>query len=451
MLLFGPTDLTELVRLVPAGAPVPPDDTLIWRELQDDGGDCAGGIPLVEQVCDAGEAVGGFVGDVAEGTWEQLEDAIDLGLAALRAVGDIAADLIEQVEDIVRDVLRTLRDVANDVAGAVERLATQIANGAVALFNAVVEAGLELYEQLTSCPQPPPVANPKGSGNAVLAVGGLGSSRRRRSGRGAGVGDGYTRSFDFDWRALGYDRRDVAFFSYAADSPGYAARDTWGDLHAKARLLGRQLQGQALAQPGRPIDLVAHSQGGLVIDLFLTEVYRGHEREYPPIENVLTFASPHEGTPVADLSVAVNDNFFIGPIARLAAPDEPVDALSVRQMASGSGDMFWLWRDRAVPRPVRFLSIVGSEDPAVPSTSADARGGTTIVVPVGDALVPDDHSAVLHDDDAISAAQAHLSGRAPADSCGPFTNVGGFLYSQAVSVTAGIVTTFPSNNRGGGS
>jgi hypothetical protein len=443
MLLFGPTDLTELVRLVPAGAPTPSDETLILRELQDDGDDCAGGIPFVEQLCDAGEAVGGFVGDTAEGTWDLVEDAVDLGLAALRSVVAATRDLIDRVERTVRDVLQTLRDVANEVVGAIEDLAVKIANGAVEVFNAVVEAGIELIEQLTSCPQPPPLAHPKGSGNLVIAVGGLNSSRQ------APKRDALAPSFDFDWRALGYDRSDVEFFSYARGTESYAKRDTYGDLHAKAELLGTQIQDWARANPGRSLDLVGHSQGGVVIDMFLLDVYRGREGEYPPIENVVTFASPHEGTPLADFEVSVEEHLLLGPIAReIAGPDQATGALSVRQLREESGDMFWLWRERAVPPSVRFLSIVGAEDPVVPSTSVDVPGGTTIVVPTGAPLLGDDHSAVLTDVDAISAAQAHLSGRAPADSCGPFTNVGGAVYSEVLRAGASFVTTFPSQGKG---
>ena len=70
----------------------------------------------------------------------------------------------------------------------------------------------------------------------------------------------------------------------------------------------------------------------------------------------------------------------------------------------------------------------------MPSTSADIPGGEKVVLPVGSTLVPDDHHAILTDDDAISAAQAQLSGGHPADSCGLFTDVGGELYSDVVRI-----------------
>jgi len=436
MLLFPPTDLTKLVHLVPADGPTISDEQAL-RQIVDDGdddGNCAWGVPLFEQACDAGKAVGGAAADAGAWTWDRAEDAVDLGLDALRAVGRAGVALAGQIAPIVRAVLQTVRDVANHVAGAAEALAEAAANGAVALFNAVVEAGLELIERLTSCPQPAPVAHPKGSGNVVLAVGGLGSSRRRAGQR------RFAPSFSFQSDALGYSRADVGYYSYAPDSPAYSREDTYGDLHIKAQMLGEQIKDFAREHPGRSIDLVGHSQGGVVIDLFLMEVYRGHEHEYPPVENVVTFASPHQGTPLADFEHAVDEHLVFGPIAREAAPGQPLGAVSVGQLAETSSTMQSLWTDRAVPPTVRFLSIVGAEDPVVPSSSSDVPGGTKIVVPVGATLVPDDHSAVLRDDDAISAAQVHLGGGSPADSCGPFTDVGAELYSTVIRLTTVAVS-----------
>ncbi len=438
MLLFGPTDLTKLVRLVPVDGTTMSDEEALLLFTGDGDDDCAGGLLLVEQLCDLGEAVGGAAVDAASWAWNRAEEAVSLGLDALRALGEAGADLAERIAPVVRAVLQQVRDVANHVAGAAEALAVSVANGAVELFNEVVEAGLELIEALTSCPQPTPVAHPRGSGNIVYAVGGLGSSRHRngrRNGR-----NRFTRSFNFQSEALGYARGDVGFYSYAPGSRAYSAEDTYGDLHTKARQLGTQLKRFAREHPGRGVDLVGHSQGGVVIDLFLMEVYAGHEDEYPPIENVVTFASPHQGTPLADLEQAVNEHLVLGPIARTAAPKMPLGAVSVAQLAESSPTMRSLWADGGVPASVRFLSIVGAEDGVVPSSSSDVPGGTKIVVPVGSTLVPDDHRNVLTDDDAISAAQSHLGGGSPANSCGPFTDVGGELYSTVIRLTTSAVS-----------
>lgn len=430
MLLFGPTDLTELVRLVPAEPLTASDAQLIFQELDED--DCG----LVQLVCDIGDAIG----DAAGWTWDQIEDAVDLAVASLRTVVEATQELVDRVHQIVHDVLDVLQDVAEGVADAVAELAELVANGLVEVFEAVLEAGLRLYEELTSCPQPPPKMHSKGSGNLAIAVGGLASSRRRQ--RPDAHGDGYDESFRTRWRMLGYTRGEVTHFSYRPGSPTYGPKDTVTDLHAQARSLGRQIKAAAAARPGMAIDLVAHSQGGLVVDLFLTEVYAGHESEYPPIENVVTFGSPHEGTPVADVGEALSDHVFAGPLLRLLDPTDIIGSDAVQQMTTESDTIEHLWDDGGVPSDIRVLSIAGSEDPIVPSHRSDVPGGTKVVVPAGAPLWPDDHRAVLRDDDAISAAQAHLEGRAPADSCGLFTDVGGYLYEKVVDkVTAKIAET----------
>jgi hypothetical protein len=330
----------------------------------------------------------------------------------------------------VRDVLRTLVDVANEVADAVAHLAEIVVNGAIEVFETIVEVGLRLYEQLTSCPQPPPRAHSKGSGNVAVAVGGLMSSRERQAPD--EHGDRYDESFQTRWRMLGYTRDEIEHFSYRAGSSTYAAEDTTSDLHEQARSLGRQIKAAAEAHPGESIDLIGHSQGGVVIDLFLTEVYAGHEAEYPPIENVVTFASPHEGTPIADLVETVDDHLALGVLARTIDQKEVVGSDAVEQMTSDSSTIDGIQGHDDITGGVRFLSIAGAEDPAVPSNRSDVPGGTKVVVPVGIPLLPDDHQAVLRDDDAISAAQAHLEGRAPAGSCGILTDLGGVAYSELV-------------------
>jgi hypothetical protein len=442
MLLFGPTDLTKLVRLVPIDERVDAEHARPSAEarairalLRDWGGDdyCAGGIPVIEQACDAGEAVG----DAATWTWDRVEEAADLGLAALRAVGRAGAALARRVAAAVREVVRAVEDAARHLARAAEEIAHAIADGPVALFNAVVAAGKWLIEHLTSCPQPPPVRHPKGSGNLVMAVGGLGSSRHPKS------PSEVAPSFDFQRKAFGYKQEDVAYFSYSADGPAYDKKDTYGDLHEKARLLGKQLKEFATEHPGRKIDLMAHSQGGVVIDLFLMEVYRGHEQDYPRIGNVVTFASPHLGTPLADLETSVDHHLVYAAIADALASGQPLGAPSVSELAEGSQTIEHLWSNTEIPPGIRFLSIMGSEDPVVPSTSGFVPGGDRIVVPVGDALVPDDHSAILADDDAISAAQAQLSGGHPADSCGLFVDVGAVVYSTVVRAAAASVKASP--------
>lgn len=435
MLLFRPRDLTELVRLVPldqrTGTVSSEDEAaLLARWLgQGDPGD---GSSCGEIVGAAAGLLG--IGDETSSLCDALGEAVETGLQVLHGMGGEAARLAEAIGPVVTEVVRRMRDLGESLADAARAVAAAAAAEVERAVHALVAVAVAAYERLTSCPQPDPVANPVGSGNLVMAVAGRGSRRRTRPGGSAGP------SLGLRWGVLGYHAGDVSYFSYAAGSAAYGPRATYGDLHEKARLLGEQIKAAARSQPGRHLDLVGHSQGGVVIDLFLKEVYRGHEAEYPPIDNVVTFASPHEGTPSASVGTAVGRS-VVAPALRTASevgmPGLGLGSDSLAQLAAGSETMRDLWADGGPPRGIRFLSIAGSEDPVVPSSVADVPGARKVVVPVGSAFDPtDDHSGILRDADAISAAQAHLSGGAPVDSCGPLTDVVSTGYVVAAQAAA---------------
>jgi hypothetical protein len=431
MLLFSPRDLTAMVRLVPAderAAAVAPDAGQEAAELGrltvEEAHGCAGALG------DAAAVIG--LGDAVDSACDALEEALDTGWRALRALGDDVAAVVDRVAPIVALVVARMRATGEDLARAAAAVAGDAAEAVTAVVDTVVRYARRVYEDLTSCPQPRPLAHPKGSGNLVMAVAGLGSSRRlRRDGS-------MSSSFHFDAAVLGYRDGDVSFFSYRAGSITYSAPDTIGDLHAQARALGTQLQELRRAHPGRRVDLVAHSQGGVVVDLFLQEVYLGHETDYPAVANVVTFATPHEGTPLATLQTTVVQHPALARLAR-AVSHEPLGAPALAELQDTSPTISEL-RRRPFPR-VRFLSIAGSEDIAVPSTSADPPIGRKIVVPAGDALVPDDHTAILADADALSAAQAQLAGGHPADTCGLLVDVEGDVVAGAAHAATAAVRT----------
>lgn len=439
MLLFRPRDLTQIVRLVPAherDAVAHLDlrteiaAIVEWLRQEERGDDSCGGI-----VGYGADLLG--IGAEAASLCDALGDVVDDGLDALRSLGPEAARLADEIGPVVTEVVRRMKDLGEGLAEAAEAVAADAAAEVERVVRALVAFAIEEYERWASCPQPDPISDPAGSGNLVMAVAGRGSRRRARADRGPGP------SFDFKWRVLGYQRTDVFYFSYEASSVTYGPRATYGDLHEKARLLGEQIKAAALAQPGRHIDLVGHSQGGVVIDLFLMEVYRGHKSEYPPIDNVVTFASPHEGTPAASIGSEVGRSVLSAGIraaSALGVPEQGLDSESLEQISMGSETMRALWSGRQLPPEIRPLSIVGSHDLVVPSSVGDIPGGNKIVVPVGSALDPrDDHSGILSDPDALSAAQAQLSGAAPVDSCGPLTDIVSTGYTAVAQAAADVI------------
>ena len=437
MLLFGPVDLTQIVRLAPLAAGEVASATTtaaekaalqraLLEEGQSDG--CAGAL---------GE-IGLGIGDVFNGACDGLVSVAEAGLDGMRWVGgqaaEVAAAIAETVVDVVEVIVETgatILEAAKIVAGAAFELAA-------AAVEAVLRAGAALVERLTACPQPAAKRHGAGSGNLVMAVAGLGSSRRRRA-------DGtVSPSMHVEREVLGYREGEVAYFSYDPEAPTYKGHDTFGDLHAQARSLGEQLRMLESQHPGRAIDLIGHSQGGVVITLFLTEYYRGHEHEYPPIPNVITFGSPLEGTPTASFAVAVDGTIggrlAMGAIEKVR-DDLPLGTTAIEQLDEGSATIEAI-KDASFAGGPRTLSIMASHDPVVPSTSGDVDGGEKVVVQVGTLPWPgDDHSGVLRDDDALSAAQAQLAGRSPSFACGPFTDWGAGLYSEAVRLGTDLTSS----------
>lgn len=243
-----------------------------------------------------------------------------------------------------------------------------------------------------------------GSGHLLFAVGGINSATDPRTGR----------TFDLDTRALGYRRGEVGWFSYAADGGAYRPADTYRDLLAQARNLRTQLRAFAARHPGREVDLIAHSQGGVVVDAFLAYLYDPTDPRLPPLGNVLTMSSPHRGATIARVAAEVGS----GPNGRLvlragteisggAVP--PADGISTRQLDPDGGFMRRL-RDRPFPGLLDVTSIGATDDVVVDQLATERRGARSVVVnPAG----AGDHSAVVRDPGSMRAARLALELRPP--------------------------------------
>ena len=105
---------------------------------------------------------------------------------------------------------------------------------------------------------PPPGGG--GSGHTVMAVAGINSSTDPKTGA----------TFALDTDRLGYRPGEVRYFSYAPDGGAYDAAQTTGDLRQAAeRAAGSAARARSGEHPGREVDLIGHSQGGVVIATFL--------------------------------------------------------------------------------------------------------------------------------------------------------------------------------------
>ena len=253
-------------------------------------------------------------------------------------------------------------------------------------FNALVDWQQRRDDCTSPFVAPPP---PKGRRVAVL-VGGLGSSSTA-----AAVAD-------VDTSSLGYGSGDVVRFSYvggrvpaegevsadlaAIDVTEYGPGDTVSDLEVAGHRFAEMLLQVAEAAPaGVPVDVIAHSQGGLVARFALAELATSHPDALTRLGVVVTLGTPHQGADLAGLVQAANQNPLAQPglAAVEAVADLPIspDDVAAQQLAPGS-DLLVKLAHTPPPPGVPFLSIAARGDLVVPSTRAQLDGATNVIVPV---------------------------------------------------------------------
>jgi hypothetical protein len=232
-----------------------------------------------------------------------------------------------------------------------------------------------------------PVDVPTGRRVAVR-VAGLGSSSKPSSG-----------IDDLDLDALGYEEADVIRFSYAGgrtpdggsafeDLPTstYGSDHSQADLRASGRRFADLVEDVVAAAPGVPVDLYAHSQGGLVVRLGLLELEARHGRAWlEQLGLVATIGTPHDGSDLATAGHALLAGSKGGEILRDAdaVVDLPLEpgAPSAAQLSETSGVVREL-REAGVPEPIRLVSIGARGDWIVPLPRTMVPGELHVPVPV---------------------------------------------------------------------
>lgn len=242
--------------------------------------------------------------------------------------------------------------------------------------------------------------------------------------------------------ALGYRARDVYRFSYAGVDGDrfhrpYERTHTYRDLRTSAAKLRDLLVRIGRRHPGRGVDLIAHSQGGMVARALLEWSAEAYDARVPQIENLVTFATPHRGTPVADLPRQLGKDTLTGRfvtdgaswLARrgLAIPDPASPA--VKQLAPGSPLVKRLAREDVL-FGTKVLALAIPHDLIVPADHALYPGEESRVVPVSGW---NGHQTIVSSDAGTALAYAFLRGAPP--SCG----VGGSALGSAISWFEGKV------------
>ncbi|MEA2517061.1 MAG: hypothetical protein QOG16_899 [Actinomycetota bacterium] len=215
---------------------------------------------------------------------------------------------------------------------------------------------------------------------------------------------------------LGYPASRTYPFSYRGhQDPSlhrpYAREDTFGDITQAAEKLRDLLEAIAGRHPGDHVDLIAHSQGGIVARAYLELAAGTWDPRLPLVDHLVTFSSPHKGAPLAGARKDL-DRTLAGHAALRAAswwsrhsgPVPDPYSSAVGQLAPGSDLLERLDRE-AVAFGTRVLTLAIPNDLVVP---ADRAGWTPypsdVVAPGG----LNGHDAIVTAEPAIASARRFL-------------------------------------------
>ncbi|MEO1060058.1 MAG: peptidoglycan DD-metalloendopeptidase family protein [Actinomycetota bacterium] len=298
-------------------------------------------------------------------------DGLDAVAGALGRGGRAAIDGLGELDDAWGELVDLVERLAWEIDPQLGYLVSIAREwNMVAVAQRAVEVWRELRRECTPSSTAPPA--PPAERRILVVVGGL----RSRHDDGLLV--------DLAPGSLGYDDGDVVRFSYEGgatpgtgaglgiDESAYAPTDTEVGLEESAELLDELLADVRAASPGVPIDIVAHSMGGILVRLAVDEVGSG-------VERVVTLATPHRGAGGATAIRASNGN-TVGEVAAWGVdtvddrtgdrlPELRSDALA--DLSEGSDVMLDL---PDIPDDVALTSVGARIDPLVPNTAARVDG-----------------------------------------------------------------------------
>lgn len=320
------------------------------------------------------------------------------------------------------------------------------------------------------CRAPRPLLTPSRPPNDNIVVAVAGITSKTKGGVSADI-------YESGPELLGYRASSTYRFSYAGiDGPrlhrAYQRKDTYIDIRTAAQRLRVLLREIGRRHPGRRVDLIAHSQGGIVARTFLSQLARSGDG-LPVVEHLVTYASPHLGAPgagqVDDLrDETLTGRWLLGAATRLSDRGLPVpdpSSTAVRQLAPGSDLMTSLAREDTA-YGTRVLTLAIPNDPVVPADRAfipgkehrvvawrgkDSPGLSPIEPPalqaarlVGSQL--GGHSAIVTSPDAHGIAYSFLADQSPTcptgwDAAGPrIASLWSSLQSSLAGIYRGVET-----------
>jgi pimeloyl-ACP methyl ester carboxylesterase len=202
------------------------------------------------------------------------------------------------------------------------------------------------------------------------------------------------------------------------DHQPYDMKDTYQSISASAGKLTALMLRIADDHPNAGVDIVAHSQGGLVARTYLQRAASAWQPGLPQVEHLVTFATPHNGTEAAALGRRLRDESVGGLLLKEGAawlsdrglPIPAPDAPALRDMERGSNLLESL-AAQDVLFGTRVMSLTMARDPLVPAHRALYDGGRGAVVQGGSWL--HGHSELLGSEVALGLAHHFLRDAGP--------------------------------------
>lgn len=331
-------------------------------------------------------------GDVAAALQALAHGAIDLAKLAAGTASTqmraLAAHLVTLLDEIVN---------LGQLAGPFASLAAALAD--------IVQAFLE-----ACTPKSHPVPPMRGAGQRVAVfIAGLGS---RSSGRDDEAN--LSHAFGAVGR-LGYAAEHVYDFSYRGgrDRAPYDAADTTGDLRDRARDLRDLLDQIARDHPGVPVDLIAHSQGGLIAREALAHDYDGPPPLLPTVAHLVTLGTPHHGADAATAAAWLRwsaNGRAIRALAEKFHTSFDLTGPGVAQLAETSDFIRDLNR-RALRSGVAYTSIGAAADAVAPAVRTRLAGARNVLVNSGNIITS--HSGLHSSEEAHRELQLALADAPP--------------------------------------
>lgn len=259
--------------------------------------------------------------------------------------------------------------------------------------------------------------------NVVVAINGLASSSD---------GPTDTALYRHAVDLLRYPAERVYLFSYdGMDGPRlhepYGPSATYGDLRVAATKLHALLRAIASRHPGADVDLLAHSQGGLVARTFLQQLQTSWTPGLPRVDHLVTLATPHTGAPAADIAARMDESFVGNAIndvvsaASRATGLFPDPRAEVVAQLSPESELQGLLAREDVAFGTRVLSLAVPDDVVVPAHRARLEHEANLTLPPSGGFA---HSRIVESERAASVAHDFLRDAAPScpggwDSWGP--------------------------------